>query len=122
MGPEDVLLVVSDHGFRASPEGVPNVWVPRIAPALARAGLDPARDGFHVITRFGIVILQVHEGPFEERQATLERLAALLDGWRGPDGDSLFDVDVIDVAAPPPGRRRRSGRVRTGRSGAPPPE
>lgn len=105
LGPDDSLLVVSDHGFEADRDA-PNVWVPRIAASFERAGLEPGRDGFHVVTRFGIVILEVHDGPFEEREAVLERLLAVLDAWRSADGDRLFDVQLIDAASRPPGQER----------------
>jgi predicted AlkP superfamily phosphohydrolase/phosphomutase len=110
LSPRDTLIVVSDHGFRADPHGVQNVWVPRFERSLARAGLDPARDGFHVVTRFGILILEVHEGPFEAREAVLERLLAAIDSWRSASGEPLFATDVIDVAERPPHARRSPWR------------
>ena len=105
LGPEDPVIIVSDHGFQAAGGGASNVWVPQLSAALARADLDPARDGFHVITRFGIVIIEVHEGPFEEREKTLERLVAELASWRSSDGERLFDTNVIEAAARPAGQR-----------------
>ncbi len=106
LGPEDPVLIVSDHGFQAASGGASNVWVPQLSAALKRADLDPARDGFHVITRFGIVIIEVHEGPFEAREKTLGRLVAELESWRTGDGERLFDTNVIEAAERPAGQRR----------------
>lgn len=105
LGPDDVLLVASDHGFRAA-DGIMPIWVPQLARAIEDAGLDPARDGFHVITTFGVVVVAVHAGPFEEREAVLERLLDLLHGCRSENGDPLYRVDWIDVAPRPPGEER----------------
>jgi len=99
------VVVVSDHGFRAERKLTP-IWIAQLDEALERSALDPERDGFRVVTRFGIVVLPVHEGPFEQREAVLERLLTLLRSARGPADERLFDVDVIDVAPRPPAARR----------------
>lgn len=66
LGPEDALLVVSDHGFRAA-ASERHVFAGRTREHLARAGLDPAR---------------------------------------GPSGEALLDVQVLDAAPRPPGHER----------------
>ena len=101
LGPDDVVLIVSDHGFHANPDGSRSVWVTRFNEAVARAGLEPARDGFAVISSFGSVIIRVHPGEFAQREATLDRLVALLDSYTTEDGDPLFLVNAIDVADRP---------------------
>jgi hypothetical protein len=105
LGPEDVLLVVSDHGFRAAPEER-HPWVGRTREQLARAGLDPAREGFTIIREWSVLVARVHPGEFEAREATLGRLAAFLASARGPEGEALLDVQVLDAAPRPPGRER----------------
>lgn len=104
LGPDDVLLLASDHGFQA---GEPrNVWVGRMRENLAAEGLDPERDGFSVIGEFGVVTVRVLPGPFEARDAVLDRVAALFRSVRDLDGDALADVYVIDAIERPDGHER----------------
>jgi hypothetical protein len=105
LGPEDVMLVMSDHGFRAAPDARA-VWVGRLRDHLARAGFDEKRDGFTLAGQFTAVVLRVHPGPFEVREPVLERLVAFLESARGPAGEPLFDVTVLDGAPRPPGHER----------------
>ena len=106
LGDDDTLLIVSDHGFERSPDGVDDIWIPRIDELLAEAGLDPERDGFHVVTAFGVLILFVHEGPFEARDAVLDRLLELVDSVRDPEGEPLFSTDFVDLVPRPKGKQR----------------
>ena len=111
LGPEDALLLASDHGFQAGEER--HVWVGRTRAHLARAGLDEERDAFSLIREWSVIVARVHPGPFDARDAVLERLAAFLESARGPDGEALLDVQILDAAPRPPGRRRPLlGRVR----------
>lgn len=105
LGPEDSLLVVSDHGFRAAAEER-HVFAGRTREHLARAGLDPARDRFTLDREWGAIVARVHPGSFEEREPVLERLAAFLGSARGPSGEALLDVQVLDAAPRPPGHER----------------
>lgn len=108
LGPEDTLIVASDHGFQASDE-VNRVWQTELADWTAAEGLDPKRDGFEVAGGFGFAILRVLPGPFAEREATLARLTELLSSARSPDGEPLFGVEVLDAAPRPPGAERPFG-------------
>ena len=103
--PDDVLLVVSDHGFQANPRGAV-IWTTRLEKPLAHAKLDPERDGFTVMADFAGLVVRVHPGPFEAREATLERLRELVESARSPEGEPLFAVDLLDAVERPPGARR----------------
>jgi hypothetical protein len=105
LGPDDVMLVVSDHGFRAADEAR-SVWVGRLREHLARADLSEARDAFTVQGQFSAIVVRVHPGRFELREPVLERFTALLESARGPEGEPLFDVQVLDGAPRPPGHER----------------
>jgi predicted AlkP superfamily phosphohydrolase/phosphomutase len=105
LGPEDTLVVASDHGFEASGE-VRRVWQTEVEDWVAREGLDPERDGFEVASGFAFVILRVRPGPFAEREATLARLTDMLSSARTPEGDPLFGVEVLDSIERPPGAER----------------
>lgn len=104
LGPEDTLLVVSDHGFQAD-DGVRRVWVGEVAAWTAAAGLDPKRDRFQQ-GGFGNVAFVVGAGPFAEREVLYDRLYELVAGLRGPDGEPLYDAYRLDVAPRPPGAER----------------
>lgn len=109
LGPDDTVLVVSDHGFEADPEGARNVWVTRVAAWLAHADLEPARDAFTINPGFSRVVARVHPGPFAEREATLERLGAWLESATTEAGEPLYDVYRVDVAERPEGHERAFG-------------
>jgi len=107
MGPEDHLIVVSDHGFRTGEREGRNVWVTRVEALLPAAGLEPERDGFAVVGTFGAVTLRIHPGDVERGDAVGDRLLALLRSLRGPDGAPLYRaVERIDVAPRPAAHRR----------------
>ena len=102
--PEDVLLLASDHGFQA---GEPRyVWAGRTRDHLPASGLDETRDGFILVREWGVIVARVRPGPFDERDATLDRLAAFFESARGPDGERLLDVQVLDGIERPADRRR----------------
>ncbi len=106
LSPEDTLIIVSDHGFRARSKPR-TVWVGRFEDRLAAAGLDPERDGFTVLTEFGQLVVQVHPDEFEKAAATTERLAALIEAHETVDGDGLYwAAEVLDIAPRPPGKER----------------
>ncbi len=106
LGPEDSLLVVSDHGFKAGDDGLRRVWSFDMAPSLTRAGLIPERDGFHIVGQFAFVLLRVHSGPFEDREPILERLTDLFESARTAGGEPLFTVEVLDMVERPAGSER----------------
>jgi hypothetical protein len=102
--PDDVLLLASDHGFQA---GEPrHVWVGRTRDHLQDAGLDETRDGFVLVREWGAIVARVQPGPFDARDATLDRLAAFFESAHAPDGESLLDVQVLDGVERPADRRR----------------
>jgi hypothetical protein len=101
LGPNDVVMIASDRASHANPNGSRSVWVTRFNQALARAGLDAKRDGFAVVSSFGAVIIRVQPGEFAQREATVDRLVALLDSYTTQEGDPLLLVSTIDVADRP---------------------
>jgi len=104
LGPEDALVVVSDHGFRASPSPR-RIWSMRLQGNPAPLGLDPEREGFAVDGDFAAVLLRVLPGPAERREPALARVTARLRDLRGPDGAPALGVDVLPVAERPPEAR-----------------
>ncbi len=104
LGPEDTILVASDHGFQAGSRR--RVWSGTLEGALSDAGLVPMRDAFTILGQFGVVVLRVNAGPFAEREALLERLRAVLEGASDAAGEPVFTVDVLDEAERPPGAQR----------------
>lgn len=104
-GPQDTILVLSDHGFQGMDE--PNlVWVTNFEEMAREADLDPERDGYTVLGTFFATSIRIAPGSFEERDATIEKLLALFDAYRSPDGAPLFFANVIDVADRPAGMER----------------
>ena len=108
LGPEDTILIASDHGFRPQ-EAVRRVWATDADGWIARTELDPNGDGFEVSTGFAFVIFRVVPGPFSEREATMERLVELLHSARSPEGEALFRAEILDVAPRPEGFARSWG-------------
>jgi hypothetical protein len=112
LGPDDALLVVSDHGFEA--EGrMRRIWSGHAELLLARAGLVPGRDAFTIEGEFAYGFLRVHAGPFAERDALLDRLVAFYAGATTESGEPLFTVEVFDqVERPAAARRPLAARAR----------
>ena len=102
---DDHVLVVSDHGFKAAYERN-IVWTTRFEDLLATSDLDPERDQFKVVSTFFAVTIRIAPGPFEERDRLIEKLKALLDSYRTPDGEALMRTNVLDVAERPSEMRR----------------
>jgi hypothetical protein len=113
LAPEDTLIAVSDHGFRANPDGGKSVWVTDVEAVLSGAGLEAERDGF-TPNGFGVVTMRVHPGPIQERDAVLAQLLALLESMRSPEGERLFGtIEAVDLAErPPEARRSLATRIR----------
>jgi hypothetical protein len=102
--PDDAILLASDHGFQA---GEPrHVWAGRTRDHLQHAGLDDTRDGFVLVREWGAIVARVLPGPFDARDASLERLSAFFESARGPHGERLLDVQVLDAVERPADRRR----------------
>lgn len=108
LAPDDTVLIASDHGFRAQDQ-VRRVWSSDVDHWVELAGLVPERDGFEVSGGFGFVILRVLPGPFADRDATMERLAELVESARSSSGEALFRVELLDVAPRPAGSGRSWG-------------
>jgi hypothetical protein len=107
LAPEDVLILVSDHGFQAREGDDERIWTSSVEQPLAAAGLEPGREAFRIVSQFFAVTLRVLPGPLEERDALTERLAAALRALRpAAGGDALYTVDVLDGAPRPPGHER----------------
>jgi predicted AlkP superfamily phosphohydrolase/phosphomutase len=91
LGPEDNVIIVSDHGFQANPQPSRR-WgfdVPRL---LARAGIDPQREKLTAISGFGSVSIRLEPGPASEREATLDRLTRFFSTIRADDGAAAFKL------------------------------
>jgi hypothetical protein len=112
LAPEDTLIIVSDHGFRARADGLRNVWVTHGRDMLAADGLDPAHSGFSVLSSFGSLSLRVHPAAdptasaLVERDALVDRLMAHLNSYKTVEGEPLFGiVEFLDgdgrAGAPP---------------------
>jgi predicted AlkP superfamily phosphohydrolase/phosphomutase len=108
LGPEDHLIVVSDHGFQAS-DAARNVWVTDVPAWLRVAEVAPEREGFRVAGGFGRFVVRVPPGPFEEREPALERALAFVHSARTREGEPLFQIDVLDGAPRPVGHERGFG-------------
>ena len=108
LGPDDVLLVASDHGFQADPDRDHEdaVWVTRTADHLGRVGLDPARDGFVVVREWGVIVVRITPGPVDERDTAMARVADFLRSLETEAGEPLLRVNTLDVAERPPGLER----------------
>ncbi len=105
LGLDDTLLVVSDHGLQAR-DRLDRIWSLHLDERLAGTPFDPGRNAVVIDGDFVAGTLRVLPGPFEQREATLERLVALLASAQAPDGEPLIDVEVLDVAPRPPQARR----------------
>jgi arylsulfatase A-like enzyme len=102
LGPEDTIIVVSDHGFEAREDGSRNVWVTHFDEALAATGLDSDGGAFSAVGTFGAVSVQIAPGDIAERDAVTERTAALLRSYATLEGEPLFGtVEVLDIAERP---------------------
>jgi hypothetical protein len=102
LGPDDTVIMLSDHGFEAREEGPRNVWVMNLEDELARAGLDESRDGFSLLGTFGAISIRVHPGDVAARDPVIDDLVALLESFQTLEGDALFTaVESIDVAERP---------------------
>jgi hypothetical protein len=107
LGPDDVLVVASDHGFQADDDGDRRIWTSSLGAVLDDAGLSPERDAFRYVSQFYAVTIRVLPGPFAERDALTERLVATLSELRSaPGGRPIYAVDVVDGAERPGGNAR----------------
>jgi arylsulfatase A-like enzyme len=101
LGPDDAILVASDHGFQADPRAS-RIWSTRFAEQAAALDLVPQRDGFEVDGAFMALSLRVLPGPAEKREPTVSRIVATLESVKTADGEAAFDVDVFEIAERPP--------------------
>ena len=92
--PEDRVVVVSDHGFRAISR-IGRIWGFDRRWLLEKAGVETDRDGVAVINSFMHLDLEATPGPAAEREAVLGRLEAFFAGIRGPGGEPMFRVDTV---------------------------
>lgn len=103
LGPEDTVLVVSDHGFQASGKAI-RKWGFDTRRLLQRAGLDPGREGLTALSNFGNLAVRIGPGPAAAREATLERIAGFLKTIRSSDGAAAFQILPYHVP-PRPGEQ-----------------
>ncbi|HEX2485858.1 MAG TPA: alkaline phosphatase family protein [Myxococcota bacterium] len=104
LGPDDTVVVASDHGFRPSPRPR-RMWTPCLLEAPERLGLDLARDGFAIDGEFMGSLLRVLPGPPQVREPALARIVAALESIRTPAGEAVLAVDVMPEAERPPEAR-----------------
>ncbi|MES1244966.1 MAG: alkaline phosphatase family protein [Acidobacteriota bacterium] len=99
LGPGDQVVVVSDHGFYPGKRS--QRWAFDSAGLLARAGIDPRRDGVTILSSWFSVSLRVNPGPAEKQEATLRKLQSFFDTVRTASGDPVFTQDVIHMPERP---------------------
>lgn len=94
LGPDDQVLVVSDHGFKPGQRS--RRWAFDGEGLLAKAGIDPKRDRVTVLSNWFSVSLRVNPGEDEaERERTLKKLSDFFATVRTASGDPVFTQDVI---------------------------
>ena len=91
--PHDHVVVVSDHGFRASASVIRN-WGFGPGWFLEKAGIAE-NDGFVEVNGFMYMVVDVEPGPAEDREPALDRLEAFISSARTPEGEPIFDVEVF---------------------------
>ena len=107
LGPDDHVLVASDHGFQAnaSPSrrwGFDARWL------LEQGGVEPGgHNGVMVVSEWVNVTLRINPGPEAQREATLARLGELFGSIRASDGSPAFELDVVHVPERPSEARDR---------------
>ncbi len=110
LGPDDSVVIVSDHGFQADEAGSRRIWAMRPESSIEAAGFDPERDGFSIVGGWGRITIRVHKGPLHERDAVLERLIELFEAARGEDDQPLFDPIFLDTVERPSDAQRPIGQ------------
>jgi predicted AlkP superfamily phosphohydrolase/phosphomutase len=105
LGPDDQVVIVSDHGFQPGKRS--RRWGFDSAGFLAKAGIDPKRDGVTIISSWFSVSLRVDPGPADKREAVLRKLQAFFDTVRATNGDPVFTQDVIHIPPRPSEVRTR---------------
>ena len=93
LSPRDHVVVVSDHGAKAS-NPVPRLWGYETDVLLAGAGLDG--EGIEVINAFVEAAFKIEEGPNDLRDATATALVEHARSLRTANGKPLFRVRWIE--------------------------
>lgn len=106
LGPDDHVLIASDHGFQAS-DSPTRRWGFDARWLLGQGGIDPRRDGVTVVSEWISVTLRLSPGPEAQREAALKRLGELFGAIRASDGSPAFELDVIHVPERPSDVRER---------------
>ena len=106
LGPDDNVLIASDHGFEAI-DNPSRRWGFDARWLLSQGGLEPGRDGFSVVSEWTSVILVLPPGPEAQREATLKRFGDLFGSVRTADGSPVFTLDVIHRPERPSEARER---------------
>ena len=113
LGPDDSVVIVSDHGFQPDEAGSRRIWAMRAESSILASGFDPERDGFTIVGGWGRITIRVHTGPLRERDAVLARLIELFEAPRGEDDQPLFDPIFLDTVERPSDAQRPIGvRIR----------
>ena len=101
----DSVIVVSDHGFRAT-EKVVRHWGFDGSWLLAQAGIEAQRDGVSMINAFIHLSFALEPGATAEREAVLRRLETLVATLRAPasgasrpdDGEPVLRLVIVRPA------------------------
>jgi arylsulfatase A-like enzyme len=104
LGPDDAIVVVSDHGFQADTK-TNRIWTTRFSERLAELGLADTRGAFEIDGEFMALTLRVLPGPSEKREPALAQLVAVLESLRSADGEAVLDADVLEIADRPAAAR-----------------
>jgi hypothetical protein len=94
LDPDDVLLIASDHGFQADPDGVQRKWTLRFDALVEAAGLDAERDGFVITANWRKLAVQIERGDYGSREDVLARWVELADSVRDEQGNPLAQVAI----------------------------
>ena len=92
--PDDHVVIVSDHGFRANPK-IFKRWGYDVPWLLEKAGIDPRRDGVNAASGWIRVGLEIETGREGEPEAILRRLEEFFTTLRTTEGDPLFRLRIV---------------------------
>lgn len=94
LSPNDMVVLVSDHGFEAMAEPS-RFWAYNHEKLLAAGGFDIAESGLENRKAWRRLGWLLHEGEEEERAQLAQSMVDFLGGMRTSDGESLFDTHII---------------------------
>lgn len=93
LDPRTAVIVLSDHGFRARPEGVAKRWAFHVRQWLALGGVPIARGGFLTLNDWKEIVIRVDSS--NDGAATAARLRDLFASARDAAGKPLFRTALM---------------------------